>query len=327
MKRRMVRLGCVCALATLSSMGCGGRTGALDCFGDNGGSAGGPSGSESGSTTGGGSGATPEGSGGVAPGGVASGTTSGFGGTTGSVAFSGGFTSSGSFAGGGFGSGSVGSTGSFSGGSGTGFGTSGFIGVADAGPPVIVPLPPSSIPPAVANGCDALCAREATAMCPNQGSIESCVVGCRLLLNNPSCAMQAQSLFACEQTSPVSCDSSGKATLAACGVETLVSAACFLQSDTDPTLQGPCTKYCAESAAADCPGDDPSGCQAGCQVVGNLIPACDSLWTGYVTCAAGSASLSCGSDGKASAPACALQAIEYLACTAQGATTVGDGGL
>jgi hypothetical protein len=192
---------------------------------------------------------------------------------------------------------------------------------------VIVSPPPDSIPPAVASGCDKLCAKEATAMCPNQGSIESCVVGCRLLLNNPSCAMQAQSLFACEQASPVSCDSSGKATLDACGVQTLVSAACFLQSDTDPTLQGPCTKYCAESAAAACPGDDPSGCQAGCQVVGNLIPACDTLWTGYITCAAGGASLSCGNDGKAWAPACTVQAIEYLACTAQGATTVGDGGL
>jgi hypothetical protein len=248
----------------------------------------------------------------VATGGATSGTTSGLGGTTGSLAFSGGFTS-GSFASSGFGS--------------SGFGTSGFIGVVDAGPPVIVPPPPSSIPPAVAAGCDALCAREATAMCPNQGSIASCVVGCRLLLNNPSCTMQAQNLFACEQTSPVSCDGSGKAMLDACGVQALVSAACFLQSDNDQSLQGPCTKYCAESAAAHCPGDDPSGCQPGCQVVGNLIPACDSLWKGYVTCAAGGASLSCGSDGKAWAPECAVQAIEYLACTAQGATTVGDGGL
>jgi hypothetical protein len=148
-----------------------------------------------------------------------------------------------------------------------------------------------------------------------------------LLLNNPSCAMQSKELFACEQTSPVSCDASGKATLDACGVQTLVSAACFLQSDTDPTLQGPCTTYCMESAAAHCPGDDPSGCESGCQVAGNLIPSCDPLWKGYVTCAASGAPLSCGSDGKAWAPACAVQAIEYLACTAQGATTVADAGL
>jgi|HubBroStandDraft_1064217.scaffolds.fasta_scaffold02257_6 hypothetical protein len=311
MKRHIARLGWVCALAIFSSIGCGGRTGVLDGFGDNSGSVGGVVGGESGSTAGSGSSATPGGSGGVATGGVASGTTAGFAGggvASGSVAFSGAFGSTGSV-------------------SGSGFGASGFVGVADAGPPVIVPLPPSSIPPAVADGCDALCAREATAMCPNQGSIASCVVGCRLLLNNPSCAMQAQNLFACEQTSPVSCDGSGMAMLDACGVQTLVSAACFLQSDNDPSLQGPCTKYCAESAAAHCPGDDPSGCEPGCQVVGNLIPACDSLWKAYVTCAAGGASLSCGSDGKAWAPACAVQAIEYLACTAQGATTIGDGGL
>jgi hypothetical protein len=311
MKRHVARIGCVGALAALSWLGCGGRTGALDGFGDSG-SAGGRTGGESGSTASSGS-AASSGSGEAV--GASTGTvtfsgsvaSSGFG-STGTVAFSGSVASSGTVA---F-SGSVASSGTvaFSGSVASSSGT-----VSD------------SIPPAVASGCDTLCAREAMAMCPNQGTIASCVLGCRLLLNNPSCAMQSKELFACEQTSPVSCDASGKATLDACGVQTLVSAACFLQSDTDPTLQGPCTTYCMESAAAHCPGDDPSGCESGCQVAGNLIPSCDPLWKGYVTCAASGAPLSCGSDGKAWAPACAVQAIEYLACTAQGATTVADAGL
>jgi len=310
MKRHVARIGCVGALAALSWLGCGGRTGALDGFGDSG-SAGGRTGGESGSTASSGS-AASSGSGEAV--GASTGTvtfsgsvaSSGFG-STGTVAFSGSVASTGTVA---F-SGSVASS-----------GTVAFSGsVASSG------TVSDSIPPAVASGCDALCAREATAMCPNQGTIASCVLGCRLLLNNPSCAMQSKELFACEQTSPVSCDASGKATLDACGVQTLVSAACFLQSDTDPTLQGPCTTYCMESAAAHCPGDDPSGCESGCQVAGNLIPSCDPLWKGYVTCAASGAPLSCGSDGKAWAPACAVQAIEYLACTAQGATTVADAGL
>jgi hypothetical protein len=295
MKGHVALLGCVGAVSALQSLGCGGRTGALDGFESVGGS-GSATGDDVGGESGGAAGS------GVAAASGASAATSGVSAASGSVGPSGTFSA---------GSGSL----AFSG---TVFGGSGFAAAADAGPPV-------GIPPVVADGCDALCAKEATAMCPNQGSVASCVLGCRALLNNPSCTSQTQALFACETTSTVSCDSSGKASLDSCLVQTLNSAACFLQSTNDPTLAGPCTKFCAESAAVKCPNDSPSGCQQSCMVVGNLIPACDPSWRAYVTCA-DSASFSCGSDGKAWAPACAFQALTYLACTAQGVTTVSDAG-
>jgi len=314
MKRHVALLGCVTAVSALQWIGCGSRTGALDGFGTVGGS-----GNATGDDLGGASGAAA-GSGVAAISGAPV-TTSGVSVASGGVGPSGTFTAgSGTFAL----SGTLAATGTSTAASGslafsgTGLGGSGFEGAADAGPPV-------GIPPVVADGCAALCAKEATAMCPNQGSVASCVLGCRALLNNPSCTSQTEALFACEKTSAVSCDSSGKASLDSCVVQTLSSAACFLQSTNDPTLAGPCTKFCAESAAAKCPNDSPSGCQLGCMVVGNLIPACDSSWKAYVTCAIG-ASFSCGSDGKAWAPACAFQAFTYLACTARGVTTVSDAG-
>jgi hypothetical protein len=155
-------------------------------------------------------------------------------------------------------------------------------------------------------------------MCPSQESIGSCIQGCRLLLNNPSCTAQTEALFACEPTSTVSCDGSGKASLDDCEIQTLSATACVLEDATDPTLAVPCAKYCAESAAADCPGDDPSGCQTGCQVAGNLVPGCDSAWSSYLACAVGGGVLSCGNGGNAFAPACVIQGLEYLACTGQG---------
>jgi hypothetical protein len=177
----------------------------------------------------------------------------------------------------------------------------------------------------VADGCNALCTKEATANCPNQGTLNSCIVGCRVLLNNPNCAAATTNLINCESTSTVSCDSNGKATLDACGSQTLLSAACFLQNAIDPTLQAPCASYCGKVAAANCPNDMPSGCQSGCQVFGGLFPACEVAWKSYVTCA-NQNPVTCGSDGKASAQACALQALTFFACFLGNAATAPDGG-
>jgi len=183
------------------------------------------------------------------------------------------------------------------------------------------------VTPQVADGCDALCAKEATANCPNQGTTSDCALGCRLLLNNPACTTATTALFACEGTSTVSCDSTGKASLDGCGVQSLTSAACFLQSANDPTLEAPCMTYCAKVAAAACPNDDPSGCQAGCQVIGGFIPACDSLWKAYVTCADSDAgAVTCGTDGKAGASSCLVQAVAYAACLYGGVSTTTDAG-
>ena len=41
------------------------------------------------------------------------------------------------------------------------------------------------ITPAVVDGCNALCAKEAALNCPNQGTIGDCIVGCRLYSEQP----------------------------------------------------------------------------------------------------------------------------------------------
>jgi hypothetical protein len=187
--------------------------------------------------------------------------------------------------------------------------------------------PSFGVTPQVATGCDALCAKEATANCPNQGATSDCALGCRLLLNNSVCATATMSLLTCEGTSTVSCDSTGKATLDDCGAQTLTSAACFLTNANDPTIAAPCTTYCAKLAAAACPNDDPSGCQAGCQVIGGFVAACDPLWKQYVDCADSDAGvITCGSDGKGGASTCVVQALEYAACLYGGVSTTTDAG-
>jgi hypothetical protein len=181
------------------------------------------------------------------------------------------------------------------------------------------------ITPAVVDGCNSLCIKEAAVNCPNQGPIGDCVVGCRLVLNNAKCVAPANALFACEKTSPAACDDQGKATLTGCGVEQLTAAACFLQNATDPMLKAPCMSYCSAVAAANCPNENPAGCASGCPVVGNFIPACNMYWRAYVTCAS-TAMITCGMDGKAGAPGCLAEALTYLACTAGGVTNTGDAG-
>ncbi len=183
------------------------------------------------------------------------------------------------------------------------------------------------VTPQVADGCDTLCAKEATANCPNQGATSDCALGCRLLLNNPACSTATTTLFACEGTSTVSCDSTGKASLDDCGLQTLSSAACLLQSANDPTLMAPCTTYCSKVAAAACPNDDSSGCQQSCQIVGGFVPACDPIWKAYVTCAdSDTGAVKCGTDGKAGASGCIVQYLTYVACLYGGVTTVTDAG-
>jgi hypothetical protein len=181
------------------------------------------------------------------------------------------------------------------------------------------------ISPEVVDGCNSLCAKEATANCPNQGTLGNCIVGCRLILNNAKCSTSANALFACEKNSTAVCDAQGKATLTACGAQELAAASCFLQNAADPTLNAPCMSYCANIGAAKCPNEDPAGCATGCPVVGNFIPACNMYWKNYVTCAS-TAKITCGMDGKANAAGCGVQGLAYILCTAGGVLSTGDGG-
>jgi hypothetical protein len=193
-------------------------------------------------------------------------------------------------------------------------------GAFDAGVAVGAPISPE-----VVDGCNALCAKEATANCANQGTTASCVVGCRLLLNNPKCAARTSALFKCEATSDVACDAQGKATLTGCAAEQVGAASCFLDNAVDPTLNGPCTTYCANVASAMCPNDD-AGCPSSCPILGNLIPACNPLWKDYVACAS-TAKMACGNDGKAGAPACGLQGARFFLCLEGGVLNTGDAGM
>jgi len=169
----------------------------------------------------------------------------------------------------------------------------------------------------VVDGCNSLCAKDATANCPNQGTVEDCVLGCRLFLNNPSCEAQTTALFACEKSSPASCDAAGKATLTQCPIEQLSAVTCFLQNARDPSLKDSCMTYCANVAAAHCSSDDIAGCPTSCQVVGNFIPACNAYWKRYVECSLTS-TFACGPDGKAGASACGVELAQYALCTLSG---------
>jgi hypothetical protein len=195
---------------------------------------------------------------------------------------------------------------------------------ADGAAPLVGDAAPS---PQVVDGCTRLCTAEAAAACSASGTLQSCIVGCQLLVGNPSCATQTQALFACTDGKTAACDQSGNATFAGCGVQELESEACFLQNATDPALQTPCATYCAGVTAAKCPNDDPSGCAAACPVLGNLVPGCDGSWKDYVECA-DTATFTCGSDGKASAAGCTVQALTFFVCLATGvAPLVTDAGV
>ena len=179
--------------------------------------------------------------------------------------------------------------------------------------------------PQVVDGCNQLCAKETAAACSNSGTLDSCLIGCRVILASPNCATAAQNLFSCLMTATASCDGAGNVVFDRCQLEQLSVDGCFLQAVVDPGLATPCATYCANVTAAHCPSDTPSGCQTGCQVLGNLIAGCGAPWKNYVTCSNG-ATLTCA-NGKASSMACTPQGLAFFACAAGGlATILSDGG-
>jgi hypothetical protein len=174
--------------------------------------------------------------------------------------------------------------------------------------------------PQVVGGCNQLCEKQVAAGCSAGGTLNSCIVGCQVILNNPNCASAAQTLFSCLANATASCDASGNVVFDRCQIEQLTADTCFLQNANDPTLADPCATYCASVTAAKCPNDTP-GCQGGCQILGNLVAGCDAAWKSYVTCANGS-TLTCGADGKAGAQACASQALRFYSCVTGGLATI-----
>lgn len=187
----------------------------------------------------------------------------------------------------------------------------------------------SGLSPVVTTGCQALCSAEAAevdAGCTGFGSVSQCLLGCSLLLGNPNCSAQASALFSCSQGASMSCDSSGNVAIQGCALQQLEAETCALSNAVNTSLSGPCTQYCANVASAHCPNEADSGCVPGCEVAGSLVPSCSPSWTGYVNCAE-TATITCGTDGKGSASACLVQYVQFVACFAQGVSTlVGDGG-
>ena len=185
--------------------------------------------------------------------------------------------------------------------------------IPDAG--VASPPEGGAIPAQIVDGCTTLCTEEQAAGCAGFGSLGSCQVGCNLLLRNPACTSAAQSLFACASGATATCDSSGNPTFSACAAQELATDACVLLKATDTSLATPCATYCAGVSAAKCPDDSSqSACVGACPLFGNLF-GCDAQWAQYVACANGS-TLTCGSDGKASAAACLAQAASFWECAA-----------
>ena len=185
---------------------------------------------------------------------------------------------------------------------------SGGPGQPDAGPTMSLP------PQQVMDGCSQLCTKEASAACPAQGTLASCLSGCRLLASNPACSAETANLFSCASTATASCDAAGKAQLDGCGVQQLTFASCLLTKTSDPSLSGPCAGYCAGVAAAKCPNDKPGDCQASCPLLGGLL-GCTAQWKGYVTCAQNQ-TFACGNTATAWAPACVVPAFGFFACAA-----------
>jgi len=183
---------------------------------------------------------------------------------------------------------------------------SGGPGQPDAGP--MMSLPPQQI----MDGCSQLCTKEASAACPAQGTVDSCLLGCRLLAGNPACSTETANLFSCTKNATASCDAAGKAQPDGCGIQQLTFASCLFTKTSDPSLSGPCGNYCAAVAAAKCPNDKPGDCQASCPLLGGLL-GCSGPWKSYVTCAEHE-TLTCGTDGKASASACIGPALGFFAC-------------
>jgi len=296
MKRDSVILSIVGAVSMFAWLGCGGST--MDVLDPGGPDTDGGADAGTSAATTGSAGSATSGSAGRST--TSSGTMSTGGNTTG-------------------GSGGAGGSGFDPGGIGTIIGS-----VPDGGTFDAAPRPGGTIRPEVVDGCNTLCAKEATANCPNQGTIGSCVVGCRLFLNNPKCSAETTALFACQGTSDVACDDQGKATLVACPAEQLRAAACFLDNALDPSLKGPCATYCAGAAAAMCPNDD-GACRSSCPILGNLIPACNEGWKAYLNCASNE-KFTCGNDGKPGAPACGLEFARFAVCVASGVLDTGDAG-
>lgn len=183
---------------------------------------------------------------------------------------------------------------------------SGGPGQADAGP--MMSLPPQQI----TDGCTQLCTKEASAACPAQGTVDSCLLGCRLLAGNPACSTETANLLSCSKNTTASCDAAGKAQLDGCGIQQLSFASCLFTKTSDPSLSGPCGNYCAAVAAAKCPNDKPGDCQGSCQLLGGLL-GCSAPWKSYVTCSENE-TFTCGTDGKASASACIGPALGFFAC-------------
>jgi hypothetical protein len=48
--------------------------------------------------------------------------------------------------------------------------------------------------------------------------------------------------------------------------------------------------------------------------MGNLMAGCSAQWNAYVTCANSAPAMACGNDGKAWAPACLGQALNFMGC-------------
>src|SRR5260370_11102092 len=107
---------------------------------------------------------------------------------------------------------------------------SGGPGEPDAGP--MMSLPPQQI----IDGCSQLCAKEASAACPAQAAVDSCLLGCRLLAGHPACSTETANLFSRSKHATASCDAAGKAQLDGCGIQQLTFASCLLTQTYDPSL-------------------------------------------------------------------------------------------
>jgi hypothetical protein len=164
------------------------------------------------------------------------------------------------------------------------------------------------------DGCETLCAQEATAACENETTLEKCIEDCRVGILFEDCAEQWDDLFACTEDSEVECNAEGEATFADCTAQATATYACVLGDGLDPEFNEPCGDYCAANTAAECESTPSSAdCATTCVIIASAFPVCNEVFSRFIECGADS-EYGCNADGEPEPTECGGQYLTFLGC-------------
>jgi hypothetical protein len=161
-----------------------------------------------------------------------------------------------------------------------------------------------------------LCNTLDAAACPNQQSLNNCMIGCDLAINLPDCTDAYNALFDCVGNATATCNASGQAELSGCATQQADALACIQTSaQSDPALSQTCGNYCTAAVAANCTAGPATvdDCSTACSLAGVALPNCKSLWDGYLRCADGKA-VTCDANGNPTASGCQVDQLLFFLC-------------